>query len=340
MKALITGGAGFIGSHLAEYLLARGYDVDVIDDLSTGTLQNLAHLCTDPRLHTATDSVTNERMLERLVSTSDVIYHLAAVVGVQRVLEAPVQTIETNVMGTAAVLRVAHRYGRKVVLASTSEVYGKSERVPFGEDDDRLLGRTTVMRWCYGESKALDEFLTLGYARQYSLPVVIVRLFNTVGPRQSGRYGMVVPRFVRQALAGEPLTVYGDGTQTRCFADVRDVVRGVVALAECPPAEGQVFNLGSQREISINELARLVISVTGSRSQIVHLPLAEVYGEGFEEPVRRVPDVSKVKALVGWEATTPLTETIHSVAQHLRSSSSGPATPERGPGARLDLADE
>jgi len=233
------------------------------------------------------------------------------------VVEAPVRTIETNVMGTAAVLRMAQRHGRQVVLASTSEVYGKTEQVPFREEDDRLLGPTTVTRWCYSESKALDEFLALAYSREHGLPVVIVRLFNTAGPRQSGRYGMVVPRLVGQALAGEPLTVYGDGSQTRCFADVRDIVRGMVALAACPQAQGQVFNLGSSREVTVNDLARLIIAVTGSQSTIVHVPLSQVYGPGFEEAYRRVPDVSKVKALIGWEAMTPLAETIARVAEAL-----------------------
>jgi len=326
MRILVTGGAGFIGSHLAEYLLANENQVHVLDDFSTGSLLNIARLCADARLQVVHESVTTEAVLEPLVRACDVIYHLAAVVGVRRVVEAPVQTIETNVMGTAAVLRMAKRYCRKVVLASTSEVYGKTERVPFREDDDRLLGPTTVTRWCYATSKALDEFLALAYAREHGLPVVIVRLFNTIGPRQSGRYGMVVPRLVAQALADEPLTVYGDGTQTRCFADVRDIVRGMVALTECLQAEGQVFNLGSSREITINDLARLIIAVTGSHSTIIHVPLAQVYGAGFEEAHRRVPDTSKVKALIGWEASIPLAETIAGVAEAM----SGAGSPSEG----------
>ena len=315
MRILITGGAGFIGSHLAEYLLANNHPVDILDDLSTGRLQNLAHLRASPLLNVVTGSITDEPLLDRLIAACDLVYHLAAAVGVKLVVEAPVRTIETNVMGTAAVLRVANRHQRKVLLASTSEVYGKSDRLPLAEDGDRILGPTAVTRWCYSESKALDEVLALAYAREHRLPVVIVRLFNTIGPRQSGRYGMVVPRLVAQALAGEPLTVYGDGTQTRCFADVRDIVRGMAALATSPQAEGQVFNLGSNREIAINDLARLVIAVTASRSTVVHVPFDRVYGPGFEEAHRRVPDVSRVRALVGWEATTPLEDTVRSVAQ-------------------------
>jgi UDP-glucose 4-epimerase len=228
-----------------------------------------------------------------------------------------VHTIETNIMGTAAVLRVAHRYRRKVVLASTSEIYGKSSQLPFAEDDDRVLGPTTRSRWSYSTSKAVDEYLSLAYHRERGLPVVIVRLFNTIGPRQSGRYGMVVPRFVAQALSGQPLTVYGDGSQTRCFADVRDVVRGMVALAECPAAEGRVFNLGSDREITIADLARLVIAVTGSKSDIVRIPYDQAYEAGFEDMQRRVPDISKVAALIGWQASIPLEDSIRAVAEHL-----------------------
>ncbi|MBC7234176.1 MAG: GDP-mannose 4,6-dehydratase [Chloroflexi bacterium] len=318
MKSLITGGAGFIGSHLAEYLLAQGHEVAVIDDLSTGRLENIAHLLDHPRFHLAIETITNEVVMDRLASDCDLIYHLAAAVGVKLIVQAPVHTIETNIMGTAAVFRAANRYRRPVVLASTSEIYGKSERVPFAEDDDRVLGPTTRSRWCYAASKAVDEFLALAYAKEYGLPVVIVRLFNTIGPRQTGRYGMVVPRFVAQALAGEPLTVYGDGTQTRCFADVRDIVRGMVALAECPQARGQVFNLGSDREISIADLARLVIDITGSRSKIVYIPYEQAYEAGFEDMPRRVPDVSKVKAWIGWEATIPLEESIRAIVASMK----------------------
>ncbi len=318
MKALITGGAGFIGSHLSAYLLSLGYEVAVIDDLSSGRLENVGQCMRDPRFQVTTDSITNEVVMERLSRECDIVYHLAAAVGVKMVISSPLRTLETNVLGTAAVLRAANRYRRKLVLASTSEIYGKSSQVPFAEEDDRVLGPTTCSRWSYSASKAVDEFLALAYHKECGLPVVIVRLFNTIGPRQMGRYGMVVPRFVSQALAGQPLTVYGDGTQTRCFADVRDVVRGILALAACDQAEGQVFNLGSTREISIRDLASLVIALTGSRSEIQYVPYDRAYEAGFEETQRRVPDVSKVKALIGWEATTPLEDSILAVAEELQ----------------------
>jgi len=319
MKALITGGAGFIGSHLAEYLLSLDHDIAVIDDLSTGRLENVQHLQDNPRFHLAVDSITNEAVMDPLASECDLIYHLAAAVGVELIVRSPVHTIETNIMGTAAVLRVARRYQRKVLLASTSEIYGKSTKLPFAEDDDRVLGPTTRSRWSYSTSKATDEFLALAYHKEYGLPVVIVRLFNTIGPRQTGRYGMVVPRFVGQALAGQPITVYGDGSQTRCFADVRDVVRGLVALAQNPQAEGQTFNLGSTREISMTDLARLVKSLTGSPSEMVYIPYDQAYEAGFEDMQRRVPNVSKVRALTGWQTTIPLEETILAVAAQIQA---------------------
>lgn len=318
MTTLITGGAGFIGSHLAEYLLAQGDEVTVVDNLSTGRMENIQHLLDHPRFHLVVDTVTDEEMMTQLAAECDIIYHLAAAVGVKLIVQSPVHVIETNVLGTATVFRAANRYHRPVVLASTSEIYGKGTRVPFAEEDDRLLGPTTRSRWCYSETKAVDEFLALAYWKEHRLPVVIVRLFNTIGPRQTGRYGMVVPRFVGQALAGEPLTVYGDGRQTRCFADVRDIVRGMVALAACPQAQGQVFNLGSNREIAIADLARLVIAITGSKSDIVYIPYEQAYGAGFEDTLRRVPDVFKVKKLIGWEAAIPLEETIRSVAEYMR----------------------
>jgi len=322
MRALITGGAGFIGSHLAEHLLALGHDVAVIDDLSTGRIENVDHLRKNPRFHFAIDTISNEIVMDRLASECDIIYHLAAAVGVEMIVHSPVHTIETNIMGTAAVFRVANRYRRKVILTSTSEIYGKSDKVPFAEDDDRLLGPTTRSRWSYSTSKAVDEFLALAYWKERGLPVVIVRLFNTIGPRQTGRYGMVVPRFVAQALANEPLTVYGDGAQTRCFADVRDVVRGIQGLAECPEAEGQVFNLGSSHEISISDLAHLVISVTGSSSEIVYIPYDQAYETGFEDMQRRVPDTSRVRSLIGWVSEIPLEDTLRRVAEHIRSTGS------------------
>jgi UDP-glucose 4-epimerase len=317
MKTLVTGGAGFIGSHLAEYLLSLSHDVVAIDDLSSGRTENVQHLLESPHFRLVVDSITNEAVLASLASECDLIYHLAAAVGVELILRSPVHTIETNIMGTAAVLRVAKSCRCKVLLASTSEIYGKSDKMPFAEEDDRVLGPTTRSRWSYSTSKAADEFLALAYHKEYGLPVVIVRLFNTIGPRQSGRYGMVVPRFVAQALAGESLTVYGDGTQTRCFADVRDVVRGIVALTDHPEAEGQVFNLGSNREISITDLARLVIAITGSTSEIVYVPYERAYEAGFEDMLRRVPDTSKVARMIGWKASTPLEETIAAVAEQL-----------------------
>lgn len=322
-RALITGGAGFIGSHLAEHLLSLGHEVAVIDDLSTGRMDNIQHLRSNSRFRFALDTITNEIVMDRLASECDVIYHLAAAVGVEMIVRSPVHTIETNIMGTSAVFRVANRYRRKVILTSTSEIYGKSNKVPFAEDDDRLLGPTTRSRWSYSTSKAVDEFLALAYWKERGLPTVIVRLFNTIGPRQTGRYGMVVPRFVGQALANQPITVYGDGKQSRCFADVRDVVRGIQGLAESPAAEGQVFNLGTQREITIADLARLVISVTGSASEIVYVPYEQAYEAGFEDMHRRIPDTSKVRAAIGWAPGIPLEETLRSVSEDLRATRLG-----------------
>lgn len=321
MRVLVTGGAGFVGSHLVELLLEAGHEVQVLDDLSTGRRENLAAVAHSPGLQLTVASVLESDVVEPLVSWADLTFHLAAVVGVDLVLRAPVRTIETNVLGTSILLRLAAAHGRKVVLASTSEVYGKGVRIPFSEPDDRLLGPTTRSRWCYAESKALDEYLALAYSFERGLPVVIARLFNTVGPRQSGRYGMVLPRFVNQALVGQPLTVYGNGEQTRAFADVRDVVQALYALAECPLAEGEVLNVGSDREITVNELARLVIQVTGSRSEIIHVPYDEAHPAGFEETMRRVPDTARVRALIGWQASISLEETIRAVADSYRRGS-------------------
>lgn len=318
MRALITGGAGFVGSHLAEYLLAQGHEVSIVDDLSTGRLENIEPLRANPKFHFAIDTICNDIVMDRLASECDIIYHLAAAVGVEMIVRSPVHTIETNIMGTAAVFRVANRYRKKVILTSTSEIYGKSEKTPFTEEDDRVLGPTTKSRWSYSTSKAVDEFLALAYWRERGLPIVIVRLFNTIGPRQTGRYGMVVPRFVAQALANEPLTVYGDGSQSRCFADVRDIVRGIYGLAHHNAAEGEVFNLGSTHEITIRDLAELVIRVTGSSSQVVYVPYDKAYEPGFEDMRRRVPNISKVKSLIGWEPRIPLEETIQEVARHMR----------------------
>lgn len=318
MRALITGGAGFIGSHLAEALLAQGHQVTIIDDLSTGRFENIAHLVGHPSFRFAIETITNETVMDRLVSECDVIFHLAAAVGVQLVVSRPVQVIETNVYGSAMVLRLANRYRCKVLLASTSEVYGKGVQVPFREDDDRLLGPTTRSRWSYACSKAMDEFLALAYYKQHRLPTVIFRLFNIIGPRQTGRYGMVVPRFVRQALRGEPITVYGDGRQTRCFLDVRDAVRAIIGLAEAPAAVGQVFNVGSTEEISILALAQRVKTLTASPSKIVFIPYEQAYEEGFEDFQRRVPDISKIERLLGYRPQYSLDETLQSVIDYFR----------------------
>ncbi len=298
---LITGGAGFIGSHLAEALLADGQRVRVIDNLSTGSLENIAHLQAHPHFAFARACITNTTVLDRLASEADVIVHLAAAVGVQLIVERPVHTIETNVMGTEAVLKVALRYGCRTLIASTSEVYGKGCKLPFSEDDDVLLGATSRSRWAYAASKMVDEFLGLAYQREFGLPVVVVRLFNTVGPRQTGRYGMVIPRFVGQALRGEPLTVYGDGTQSRCFCDVRDVVQALIGLTQHTDAAGRVYNVGSTEEITIRALAQRIIALTESDSSIISVPYSEAYAPGFEDMQRRVPDTSRIQALIGWQ---------------------------------------
>jgi UDP-glucose 4-epimerase len=310
---LITGGAGFIGSHLSDALLAAGQRVLVIDDLSTGRYANVAHHAGNPRFHFARASIRDAIVLDRLASQADVIVHLAAAVGVQLIVQQPVHTIETNVMGTEAVLKAALRYRSRVLIASTSEVYGKGSRIPFSEDDDVLLGPSSKSRWSYAASKMVDEFLALAYRDEYGLEVVPVRLFNTVGPRQTGRYGMVIPRFVGQALAGEPITVYGDGQQSRCFCAVSDVVAALIGLSTEPAAPGRVYNVGSEEETTIMALAELVRELTGSRSPIVTIPYAEAYAPGFEDMQRRVPDTSRVRALLGWQPRLSLQETLQSV---------------------------
>ncbi|MBC7315110.1 MAG: GDP-mannose 4,6-dehydratase [Chloroflexi bacterium] len=318
MKALITGGCGFIGSHLAEALLARGDEVTVIDDLSTGQFENIEHLVGRPGFRFAIETILNETVMDRLVSECDLIYHLAAAVGVELIVSDPVRVIETNIKGTDAVLRIGARYRKKVLLASSSEVYGKSEEVPFREDADRILGPTTRSRWSYACSKAMDEFLALAYFRRYALPVVIMRFFNTIGPRQTGRYGMVVPRFVRQALLNQPITVYGDGQQSRCFTSVKDVVRAVIGLADSPQAVGQVFNIGSQEEVTIEALARRTIALTNSRSEIVFIPYDQAYEQGFEDMRRRVPDISRIKSVIGWEPQIGLDGILREVIADMR----------------------
>jgi UDP-glucose 4-epimerase len=318
MRVLITGGAGFVGSHLADGLLARGDEVSVLDDLSTGSIHNIAHLKGHPRFRYTIDSVTNEPLLAELIDHCDVVVHLAAAVGVKLIVEAPVHTIETNVHGTEVVQKHANKKKKLVVIASTSEVYGKSVTVPFREDADLVLGPSDKHRWAYACSKLIDEFLALAYWKERKLPVVIVRLFNTVGPRQTGRYGMVIPNFVRQALSGQPITVFGDGNQSRSFTYVGDVVRAVVALIDEPRAVGQVFNIGNGQEISINALAERIRAVTGSSSDIVRIPYEQAYEQGFEDMPRRVPDISKIRALVGYEPTVGLDEILARVIEYFR----------------------
>ena len=319
MRVLITGGAGFVGSHLAEALLGQGDDVYVIDDLSTGSIDNIAHLKSNPKFQYTIDTVTNEPLLAELVDGCDTVVHLAAAVGVKLIVESPVRTIETNVHGTEVVLKVANKKKKLVLIASTSEVYGKSAKVPFSEDDDLVLGPTSKHRWAYACSKMIDEFLALAYWKERKQPVIIVRLFNTVGPRQTGQYGMVVPNFVRQALANEPITVFGDGTQSRSFTYVGDVVRAVIALVDEPRAIGQVFNIGNGHEISIMDLAQRIKQMTGSRSPIVTIPYDQAYEAGFEDMPRRVPDISKIRALIGYEPTVELDEILTRVIASLQT---------------------
>jgi UDP-glucose 4-epimerase len=318
MRVLITGGAGFVGSHLSEALLERGDDVFILDNLSTGSIENVVHLKAHPRFHYTIDTVANEPVLAELIDRCDIVVHLAAAVGVKLIVEQPVHTIETNVHGTEVVLKHANKKKKLVLIASTSEVYGKSADVPFREDADLVLGPTTKHRWAYACSKMIDEFLALAYWKERKLPVIVVRLFNTVGPRQTGQYGMVIPNFVRQALAGQPITVFGDGSQSRSFTYVGDVVNAMVALIDEPRAVGQVFNIGNGHEISIGELAAKVKQLTGSSSEIVTVPYEKAYEAGFEDMPRRVPDISRIKALVGYAPTVELDETLRRVIEHFR----------------------
>lgn len=317
MRALITGGAGFIGSHLAEHLLAGGHEVLVLDNLATGSFDNIAHLKGRAGFEYTVDSVSNGPLVAEMIDRSDVVFHLAAAVGVKLIVEQPVHTIETNVHGTEVVLKHASKKKKLVFIASTSEVYGKSTDVPFREDADVVLGATAKHRWAYACSKLIDEFLALAYYKERRLPVVIVRLFNTVGPRQTGEYGMVLPNFVRQALTGEPITVFGDGTQSRSFTDVGDVVGALVKLSAEPRAVGQVFNIGNTEEITIGDLAKRVRALTGSRSAIRFIPYDEAYEAGFEDMPRRVPDITRVRELVGFEPRVPLDEIVRRVAEYI-----------------------
>jgi len=320
VRALLTGGAGFIGSHLAERLLELGHEVQVLDNLSTGSIDNIAHLKGRPGFSYVIDTVTNEPLLAEMIDQCDVVFHLAAAVGVKLIVEQPVHTIETNVHGTEVVLKHANKKKKLVVIASTSEVYGKSTDVPFREGADLVLGATVKHRWAYACSKLIDEFLALAYWKEKKLPIVIVRLFNTVGPRQTGRYGMVLPTFVRQALAGQPITVFGDGTQSRSFTYVADVVDALVTLAQEPRAIGEVYNIGNTEEVTIRELAERVKKTTGSSSPVQFIPYDEAYEAGFEDMPRRVPDIAKVHKLIGYEPRLSLDEILCRVVEHFRKA--------------------
>ena len=319
MKALLTGGAGFVGSHLAEALLAQGHSVLVVDDLSTGSMDNIVHLKGRKGFEYVIDTVMNEPLVAELIDRADVVFHLAAAVGLKLIVEAPVRTIETNVHGTEVVLTHASKKGRLVVIFSTSEVYGKSIAVPFQEDADLVLGPTPKHRWAYACSKAIDEFLALAYYRERKLPVIVARLFNTVGPRQTGRYGMVIPNFVRQALSDEAITVFGNGKQTRSFTDVSDVVGALIKLVQEPRAIGQVFNIGNTEEISILDLAERIRTMASSRSTIEFVPYEKAYDAGFEDMPRRVPDLTKIGEYIGYRPTVGLAEILKRVIEHTKT---------------------
>jgi UDP-glucose 4-epimerase len=332
MRLLVTGGAGFIGSHLCDLLLEQGHAVHVLDDLSTGRIENISHLEGHPRFGQTIASIGEDDVTGELIAQADVVVHLAAAVGVKLVVEAPVRAIETNVHCTEIVLSHADAHRKPVLIASTSEVYGKSDALPFSEDGDLQLGATSRARWAYACSKAIDEFLAMAYWRERGLPITVARLFNTVGPRQTGSYGMVIPRLVGQALAGEPLTVFGDGRQTRCFCHVADVTRALHALIEEDRAWGNVFNVGATEEVSIRQLAQRIIALTGSGSEVQLIPYEDAYEEGFEDMQRRVPDITKIHAVIGWAPTRALDEIITDVAHHLRPQpaptlSAEPTTP-------------
>lgn len=319
MRILITGGAGFIGCHLAEHLLAQGDEVWAVDDLSTGSIENIEHLRANGKYHYRTGNIMDVAALAELVDRCDVIFHLAAAVGVRLIVESPVRTIETNIRGTEIVLDLANKKKKLVVIFSTSEVYGKSAKVPFCEDDDLVMGATVKGRWSYACSKAIDEFLALAYWKEKKLPVIVVRLFNTVGPRQTGRYGMVLPNFVRQALAGEPITVFGSGKQSRCFGYVGDVVEALGKLIRTPAAVGEVFNLGSNQEVTIEGLAQRVKEIIGSKSEIHYIPYDQAYEEGFEDMLRRVPSIEKIARTIDYQPKTSLDQIIEKVVKYERA---------------------
>lgn len=318
MKILITGGAGFVGSHLADKLIGEGHEITVIDDLSTGRYSNVEHLEGNPNFRLIIDTVLNDKLMEELIRETDRVFHMASAVGVRLIMEQPVKTIETIFHGTDVVLKFCSRYRKRVLIPSTSEVYGKGVSVPFKEEDDLLTGATDKHRWAYACAKTLDEFLALAHWKETRLPVVVVRLFNTVGPRQTGQYGMVVPNFVKAALNNQPITVHGDGTQARCFGHVLDVVEGLTRAIETPACFGQVINFGNDEEISIKGLAEKAIEMTGSKSEIRYLSYDEVYGEGFEDMQRRVPSLEKAKKLVGYKPTRSLADIINDVANQFR----------------------
>ena len=319
MKFLITGGAGFIGSYLAEAYLKRGDEVYVIDDLSTGSLENIRQVSTNVRFHFVNDSILNREAMLELTGICDVVVHLAAAVGVKLIIEEPLKSIHTNIVGTEIVLELANKFRKKTFIASTSEVYGRNSKVPLREDDARVYGSTSIARWSYAATKAMDEFLALAYYRTKQLPVVVARFFNTVGPRQTGRYGMVIPRFVGQALRNEPITIFGDGTQTRSFTSVDDVVRGIVALIDEPKAVGEIFNIGGDAEVSINQVAEKVRCAVGSSSPVVHIPYDQAYQEGFEDMERRVPDIGKIQNLIGYENLHNLDSILAAVIEYERT---------------------
>lgn len=316
MKIFITGGAGFIGSHLADKLLSKNHSVSILDNLSTGKLSNISHLVKNPRFQYKIDTILKREVLEEMIKDCDQIYHLAAAVGVKYIIDNPLLSLQTNIVGTENVLELANKYKKKVLVASTSEIYGKSNKVPFKEEDDRILGSTYISRWSYSSSKAIDEFLALAFFREKKLPVVIVRCFNTVGPRQSGQYGMVLPKFVKNALLDHPLTIYGDGKQSRCFADVDDVVDGMIKLMNERKAEGQVFNIGSTEEITIEELAVKIKKMIGSKSKIEYIKYDDAYEEGFEDMKRRIPDLTKIKNMIGYRSKFNLDDILKRVIHY------------------------
>ena len=325
MKILITGGAGFVGSHLADRLIKEGNEITVIDDLSTGRYSNVEHLEGNENFRLIIDTVLNQSLMEELIRDTDRVYHMASAVGVRLIMEQPVKTIETIFHGTDVILKFCSRYRKRVLIPSTSEVYGKGATIPFSEQDDLLTGATDKHRWAYACAKTLDEFLALAHWKETRLPVVVVRLFNTVGPRQTGQYGMVVPRFVHAAIKNEPITVHGDGTQQRCFGHVRDVVEGLVKVLETPECFGQVINLGNDDEVSILGLADKAITLTASSSEIKFIPYEEAYGDGFEDMRRRVPNLAKAKRLVGYQPTRTLDDIINDVAAEFRNSAAASA---------------